>query len=60
MFICKEDKEQFIKSKIRALMSLFQMMNELQPEELKVLDDYRSEAEEECMDTQEANRLGQL
>ena len=51
MLLCKEDKEQLIKSKIRALVQLYVMVNTLTDAELKVLDDFRVEREDDVMDT---------
>ena len=41
MLICEEEKEALIKSKIRALMQLYQFINQLSSEELAILDAYR-------------------
>lgn len=51
MLLCKEDKEQLIKSKIRALVQLYVMVNSLTDAELKILDDFRAESEDDVMDT---------
>lgn len=60
ILLCKEDKESLIKSKIRALIQLYMMVNTLTDEELMVLDEFRAEREDDMMDTQDANRLAQL
>ena len=55
MLLCKEDKEQLIKSKIRVLTQLFVMVNAFSDDDLGLLDEFRAENEDdEIMDTQEA------
>jgi hypothetical protein len=51
MLLCKEEKEQLIKSKMRALVQLYVMVNSLTDAELKILDDFRAESEDDVMDT---------
>ena len=63
MLLCKEDKEQLIKSKIRVLTQLFVMVNAFSDDDLGLLDEFRAENEDdEIMDTQEAanSRLAAL
>ena len=60
MLLCKEDKEQLIKSKIRALTQLFLMVNGLCDQELKTLGEIFAERDEEAMDTQGVLRVGEL
>ncbi len=52
MLLCKEDKEQLIKAKIRVLTQLFVMANKFSDDELALLDEFRAENEDnEIMDT---------
>ena len=63
MLLCKEDKEQLTKSKIRVLTQLFFMVNAFSDDDLCLIDEFRAENEEdELMDTQEAmkNKLMSL